>query len=288
MSGPASFINKVTRADVDVQPSSTRRASSTTRLNTIEMQSITALAHLGSCVMDLSEQCGYTVEVQCKLFHSIKLLSNGKPIMLAVWWFTHPLQDVGEMRLFLTPPPPVIPGPAARCVRRAPLAHRVDGKVKGSKITRTHVAQPKPRDDVLRAPRIPETTKARKKCDRNDPEWRSCVTSKPPRAALAYTTLVSGRYTCLCPAARAGLFAKNYLLANAEWKMDVIPEIMDGKLRDMRASLGCTSRRHALRGTRAPGRKARALRTRRGVPLRRCTRVVSVALGGGRSVGFVA
>jgi len=34
--------------------------------------------------MDLSEQCGYTVEVQCKLFHSIKLLSNGKPIMLVL------------------------------------------------------------------------------------------------------------------------------------------------------------------------------------------------------------
>jgi GTP1/Obg family GTP-binding protein len=36
-------------------------------MNTIEMQSITALAHLRSAVMyfmDLSEQCGYTVEAQ--------------------------------------------------------------------------------------------------------------------------------------------------------------------------------------------------------------------------------
>ena len=39
-------------------------------MNTIEMQSITALAHLKSCVlyfMDLSEQCGYTVEAQVRL-----------------------------------------------------------------------------------------------------------------------------------------------------------------------------------------------------------------------------
>ena len=40
-------------------------------MNTIEMQSITALAHLRSCVMyfmDLSEQCGYTVEAQVGSF----------------------------------------------------------------------------------------------------------------------------------------------------------------------------------------------------------------------------
>ena len=39
-------------------------------MNTIEMQSITALAHLKSCVlyfMDLSEQCRYTVEAQVRL-----------------------------------------------------------------------------------------------------------------------------------------------------------------------------------------------------------------------------
>jgi GTP1/Obg family GTP-binding protein len=39
-------------------------------MNTIEMQSITALAHLRSAVlyfMDLSEQCGYSVEAQVSL-----------------------------------------------------------------------------------------------------------------------------------------------------------------------------------------------------------------------------
>jgi nucleolar GTP-binding protein len=56
------------------------------------------------------------------------------------------------------------------------LAHRVDTKLKGSKINsiinRIHVAQPKARDDIVRAPFIPEGVKERKKYDKNDPERR--------------------------------------------------------------------------------------------------------------------
>jgi NOGCT (NUC087) domain. len=56
------------------------------------------------------------------------------------------------------------------------LAHRVDTKLKGSKINsvinRIHVAQPKARDDLVRAPFIPEAVKERKKYDKNDPERR--------------------------------------------------------------------------------------------------------------------
>lgn len=40
--------------------------------NTIEMQSITALAHLRAAVLylvDLSEQCGYSLAQQAALFH---------------------------------------------------------------------------------------------------------------------------------------------------------------------------------------------------------------------------
>lgn len=89
--GKSSFINRVTRADVDVQPYAFTTKSlfvghmdykylrwqvidtpgildhPLEEMNTIEMQSITALAHLKSAVlyfMDLSEQCGYTVEAQ--------------------------------------------------------------------------------------------------------------------------------------------------------------------------------------------------------------------------------
>ena len=56
------------------------------------------------------------------------------------------------------------------------LAQRVDTKLKGSKIStiinRIHVAQPKPRDDVVREPFIPEAVKQRKKYEKNDPDRR--------------------------------------------------------------------------------------------------------------------
>lgn len=56
------------------------------------------------------------------------------------------------------------------------LAHRVENKLKGTKINaianRIHVAQPKPRDDVVRAPFIPDVIKDRKKYDKEDPERR--------------------------------------------------------------------------------------------------------------------
>ena len=103
--GKSSFINKITRADVDVQP----YAFTTKSLyvghtdfkylrwqvvdtpgildhpledrNTIEMQAITALAHLRSAVlyvMDLSKQCGNTLPQQLELFNSIKPLFANK------------------------------------------------------------------------------------------------------------------------------------------------------------------------------------------------------------------
>lgn len=54
------------------------------------------------------------------------------------------------------------------------LAHRVENKLKGSKINsvlnRIHVAQPKARDDVDRAPFIPDAVKQRKKYDKTDPD----------------------------------------------------------------------------------------------------------------------
>merc|ERR1711983_742187 len=53
--------------------------------NTIEMQAITALAHLRAAVlyfMDPSEQCNYTLEQQKSLFDSIKPLFANKPLIV--------------------------------------------------------------------------------------------------------------------------------------------------------------------------------------------------------------
>ena len=56
------------------------------------------------------------------------------------------------------------------------LAHRVANKLKGTKINsiinRIHVAQPKPRDDAVRAPFIPDAVKDKKKYDKSDPGRR--------------------------------------------------------------------------------------------------------------------
>merc|ERR1712013_829455 len=107
--GKSSFINKITRADVEVQP----YAFTTKSLyvghtdykylrwqvvdtpgildhpledrNTIEMQAITALAHLRAAVLyflDPSEQCGHTLEQQKSLYDSIRPLFNNKPLIV--------------------------------------------------------------------------------------------------------------------------------------------------------------------------------------------------------------
>lgn len=51
------------------------------------LQSITALAHLRAAVLyvvDISEQCGYTIQQQAALFHSIKPLFSGKPLLVVL------------------------------------------------------------------------------------------------------------------------------------------------------------------------------------------------------------
>merc|ERR1711970_1221864 len=53
--------------------------------NTIEMQAITALAHLRAAVLyflDPSEQCGHTLEQQKNLYDSIRPLFNNKPLIV--------------------------------------------------------------------------------------------------------------------------------------------------------------------------------------------------------------
>jgi nucleolar GTP-binding protein len=53
--------------------------------NTIEMQAVTALAHLQCCVLfiiDISEQCGHSIAEQLRLFESIKPLFANKQLIL--------------------------------------------------------------------------------------------------------------------------------------------------------------------------------------------------------------
>jgi len=107
--GKSSFINQITRANVEVQD----YAFTTRSLyvghtdykynrytvidspgvldrpledrNVIEMQAITALAHLDCAVLfmvDISPDCKYSIESQCNLFRSLKPLYTNKPVVI--------------------------------------------------------------------------------------------------------------------------------------------------------------------------------------------------------------
>ncbi len=109
--GKSSFMNKITYAGSEVQPypfttqslfaghtyyKNTKWQVIDTpgildrpleERNTIEMQAITAMAHLEACILyfiDISESCGYSIDVQIKLFESIKPLFKNKPLVLVL------------------------------------------------------------------------------------------------------------------------------------------------------------------------------------------------------------
>ncbi|KAI1787471.1 GTP binding protein 4 [Ganoderma leucocontextum] len=260
--GKSSFLNKVTRADVDVQPYAFTTKSlfvghldyrymrwqvidtpgildhPLEEMNNIEMQSITALAHLKACVlyfMDLSEQCGYSVEAQCQLFQAIKPLFANKPTVVVLNKAdVSRLDDLASERRAAVEE--IINAEGVRHVQvscytdegvailkttacDALLEHRVDTKLKGNKVNailnRLHVAQPKPRDDVVRAPFIPDAAKGRKKFDKDDPDRRRLERDIEAEEGGAGVYNIN--------------LKKHYMLENEEWRNDTIPEIMDGK-----------------------------------------------------------
>ncbi|XP_033305392.1 nucleolar GTP-binding protein 1 [Bombus vancouverensis nearcticus] len=207
--GKSSFINKITRADVEVQPYAFTTKSlyvghmdykylrwqvvdtpgildhPLEERNVIEMQAITALAHLRAAVLyfcDISEQCGHSLDQQVKLFESIKPLFANKPLTVVA-------NKVDILRLDELPPEKrvllksledkdipvlemstitdfgVMDVKIQACERL--LAFRVDQKIRTKKVegllNRLHVAQPVPRDDKVRAPCIPESVLRKRK-----------------------------------------------------------------------------------------------------------------------------
>lgn len=261
--GKSSFLRCITKADVEVQPYAFTTKSlyvghfdykylrfqaidtpgildrPTEEMNNIEMQSIYAIAHLRSCVlyfMDLSEQCGFTVEAQVKLFHSIKPLFANKSVMVVInkTDIIGP-EDLDEERAKLLDTVKEVPGVevmTSSCqleenvmeVRNKAceklLASRIENKLKSQArinnvLNKIHVSQPQARDDVKRTPFIPETFAALKKYDPEDPE----------RRLLARDIEAEN--------GGAGVFNVNlkdkYLLEDDEWKNDIMPEILDGR-----------------------------------------------------------
>jgi nucleolar GTP-binding protein len=267
--GKSSFLRSITRADVDVQPYAFTTKSlfvghfdykylrfqaidtpgildhPLEEMNTIEMQSITAIAHLRSAIlyfMDLSEQCGYSVEDQIKLFNSIKPLFANKLVFVVINKIdikrpedldpeTQELlqslltqTNVEMLQVSCTTTEGVTAVKNAACDKL--IAERVAQKLKagsssggtpsgrlGDVLSRIHVAQPI--GGVQREVFIPEAVKTLKKYDKNDPERRKLERDVEEENGGAGVYNVDLR--------------KNYLLADDDWKHDKMPEIWNGK-----------------------------------------------------------
>lgn len=224
--GKSSFIRSISRADPDVQPYAFTTKSlfvghfdykmlrfqaidtpgildhPLEEMNTIEMQSITAIAHLRSAIMyfmDLSEQCGYPVSAQIALFNSIKPLFSDKLVFIVVNKIdlVRPedldpasqaeLQSIlkpGEIELLqlsCTTEEGIMSVRNAVCDRLLAIRNaeklkagtnasgEVTGRL-GDLLRRIHVATPA--GGVTREAFIPDGVKERTKYDRNDPNRR--------------------------------------------------------------------------------------------------------------------
>jgi nucleolar GTP-binding protein len=267
--GKSSFLRSVTRADVDVQPYAFTTKSlfvghfdykylrfqaidtpgildhPLEEMNTIEMQSITAIAHLRSAIlyfMDLSEQCGYSVTAQIQLFQSIKPLFANKLVFIVINKIDimrpedldsetqAQLQDllrpgdVELLQLSCTTSEGVQEVKNAACERL--IADRVAQKLKtgmnnngatggrlGDILTRIHVARPL--DGVIRETYIPEAVLHMKKYNKDDPERKKLARDIEEEQGGAGVYNVD--------------LKQNYILENDAWKHDKIPEVFDGK-----------------------------------------------------------
>ncbi|KAK9449840.1 P-loop containing nucleoside triphosphate hydrolase protein [Limtongia smithiae] len=260
--GKSSFLKAITRADVDVQPYAFTTKSlyvghfdykylrfqaidtpgildhPLEEMNTIEMQSITAIAHLRSCIlyfMDLSEQCGFSVEAQVNLYHSIKPLFANKTVIVVINKIDamrpEDLDPARQQLLTTITAESNVEVMQLSChlelnlmeVRNHAcdklLAARIEQKLKGSKVNnvlnKIHLATPDARDNIDRPAFIPDSVKTLAKYDPEDPERRKL--SRDVEAENG----------------GPGVYNINlkdqYILDNDEWKNDIMPELLNGK-----------------------------------------------------------
>lgn len=262
--GKSSFLRSITRADVEVQPYAFTTKSlyvghfdykylrfqaidtpgildrPTEEMTNIEMQSIYAIAHIRSCIlyfMDLSEQCGFSVEDQVKLFHSIQALFLHKNVFVVLNKIDvmRP-EDLDEERKALLESMTKLPNVHVEftqlsCVTEegimevrnkvcdSLLSSRLEKKKSGSRMAsienKIHISRPQLTDGSMREPFIPEEFQKLKKYDVADPERR--------KLAKDIEAENGG----------AGVFQPNYkdayILEDEEWKNDIMPEVLNGK-----------------------------------------------------------
>ncbi|CAB9516527.1 Nucleolar GTP-binding protein 1 [Seminavis robusta] len=289
--GKSSFLNKVTRGNVEVQPYAFTTKSlfvghcdykylrwqvidtpgildhPLEERNTIEMQSIIALAHLTCAVlyiMDISEHCGYTIEQQCRLFQGIKPLFANKQLIVVVNkvdqqpWETleaekremiESVVKMGGGNCTLMPMSNITEHGVSQVKNAACeklLEARVDARVASNKIdsvmNRLQVFQPQPRDNVQREAFIPESVKKQLEEDGGRPKPQKSRTGYAPTvddpeadgdATMGDAAVKKTARDLMWENGGPGVWAPDYRaiydLKEDEWKFDSIPEIIDGK-----------------------------------------------------------
>lgn len=192
--------------------------------------------------MDLSEQCGYSVQAQIQLFRSIKPLFSNKLVFLVINKIDvarpedlsadmqaelQSLLKSGEVEMLQLS---CNTQEGVQDVKNAAgerlIADRVNQKLKAGTtsggalggrladvMARIHVAQPMGGQKLETF--IPEAVKTMAKYDKNDPERRKLARDVEVENGGAGVYNVDMR--------------ADYLLENPEWKYDKIPEIFDGK-----------------------------------------------------------
>ncbi|KAH1469231.1 hypothetical protein KXX53_001007 [Aspergillus fumigatus] len=231
--GKSSFLRSITRADVDVQPYAFTTKSlfvghfdykylrfqaidtpgildhPLEEMNTIEMQSITAIAHLRSAILSSSSTASGRWDLEPEYQEEIqKILKSG---------------DVEMLQLSCATTEGVTAVKNAACDKL--LAERVAQKLKsgtnssgtpggrlGDVLARIHVAQPV---GGVREAFIPEAVKNLKKYDKNDPNRKKLERDIEEENGGAGVYNID--------------LKKNYTLADDEWKHDKIPEVWNGK-----------------------------------------------------------
>jgi nucleolar GTP-binding protein len=274
--GKSSFMNKLTRADVDVQPYAFTTKSlfvghadyeymrfqvldtpgildhPLEERNTIEMLSITALAHLRAAiifVIDISEQCSYSIEDQVKLFNSIKPLFINKPLVVAlnkidVITFDNLREDARALlreletqnNVYLIPMSTLTEEGVMQVKEFACkklLEQRLDQKLATVKqddvLRRLHVAVPLPRDSRQRRPVIPKTVFQKRQLKKEGvEEMEREVTSNAIDLVHKNRWLMAETDPDWDPTVFGPDLRNQFMLANDEWKFDSIPEIING------------------------------------------------------------
>ncbi|KAK6589693.1 hypothetical protein RS030_1130 [Cryptosporidium xiaoi] len=274
--GKSSFINCISHANVEVEPYAFTTKSlyvghfdynyvrwqvidtpgildrPLDERNTIEMTAITALAHIHSCILyfiDISEECGYSIEKQAHLFHSIKTLFRNKPVFIVLNKIdSRSVEDLNQEEqkmiqdlrvknpedtcnvdvvdyLKMSTMQKIGVEDAKNRACNELLKRRIENKMQNKRVDaisgRLHIAEvPLSKD---RPPFIPESVI--KERTQNMADGISKIKTKP-KSGPTEKELEEER-------GGAGVYQmdwnRKYILRDDNWKYDLVPEIIDGK-----------------------------------------------------------